>query len=613
MTKVRYPFLATLVLLAIAFVAFRWSEMLQRSVLAFGAAPVTVLAPAPQPSLPPVTPQVVVVIVSGLSYQQTRLLSMPIWQNLADVGASLALTVQPPASWPSVWNTLLSGVGPERNGAGLLDPELGGVRPIALDNLLAAARDAGLRTAVAAHASRGELFAVHSPDDLYLTDRTDAAGDADVVVAALGFIAARQHNLIVVHLGQPADAARAAGTAAPAFTNALRQVDSYVRQITHQMNLEDAVLVLTSDGALQSDGRAAGTDNEPPDLPLVMVGQGVVVGAYSPARLQDVAPTLASWLGTRLPAASEGRPLWEMLAPDTNTAARHLALATQQATLADAYVTSITTTSGDETVALSGARAIQEDLARANAMFRSGNTAGAAEMARLVVIEATDVMREARAARQEAERAPRLMPLVVGVVLPWLLFWLRRPPRPGASILGALLAAATFYGLYRLEGNTLAFADALSPYSQIGLPLIRNVAIGLLVGSMPLALGLLSEPEPLEQPTTRAPGGRQSVSRARWLGAAGAGLDYALVTSYLMLLPALVVYWLHGAWITWYLPEPHLVVLYGFALHHLALAALVGPVMAWWLGLVVWAADRLRARTRRRRAEAWDPIAYLRR
>jgi hypothetical protein len=304
--------------------------------------------------------------------------------------------------------------------------------------------------------------------------------------------------------------------------------------------------------------------------------------------------------------------LWEILAPDTNTAARHLALATQQATLADAYVTSITT-GGDATVALSGVRAIQEDLTRANAMFRSGNAAGAAEMARLVVIESADVMREARAARQQAERTPRLMPLVVGVLLPWLLFWLRRPPRPGACILGAVLAAATFYGLYRLEGNTLAFADAMRPTGQIGFPLARNVAIGLLIGSLPLGLGLLSEPEAAEQPTTRAASRRQSASRARWLSAVGAGLDYALYTSYLILLPALVVYWLHGAWITWYLPEPQLVVLHSFALHHLALAALIGPAMAWWLGLVVWVAERLRARTRRRQTEAWDPIAYLRR
>lgn len=613
MTKIRYPFLATLVLAVIAFVAFRWSAMLQLSVLAFGASPTAVPTTTAGPTLPPLTPQVVVVIVSGLSYQQTRLLSMPIWQNLADVGASLALTVQPPASWPSVWATLLSGAGPEHNGAGLLDPELVGVRPIATDNLLAAAREAGLRTAIAAHASRGGLFVVHTPDDLYLTDQTDAAGDAEVVAAALGFIAARRHNLIVVHLAQPADVGRAAGTASPAFRNALRQVDSYVRQLTHQMDLENSVLVLTSDGALLSDGQPAGAENAPPDLPLVMVGQRVVVGAYSPARLQDVAPTLASWLGTRLPAASEGRPLWELLAPDADAAARHMTLATQQANLADATLTSIATVGGGETDALAAVRAVREDLARANAMFRSGNAAGAAEMARLVVIESAAVTHEARAARQQTERTPRLVPLVAGVVLPWLLFWLRRPPRPGACILGALLAVGAFYGLYRLEGNSFAFADTVRPLGQIGWPLVRNVAIGLLVGSLPLGLGLLAEPYPDDKPEAVPLSRRKAATRSRWLTAVAVGHDYALYTAYLVLLPALVAYWQHGAWITWYLPEPQILMLHSVALHHLALAALIAPGMAWWLGLVVWAAERLRARTRRRQAEAWDPIAYLRR
>lgn len=622
MRKYRFPFLATLLLLAIAFGAFRWAAVLQRSVLAFGSSPPAAV-PVTGQRLPALTPQVVVVIVSGLSYQQTQELSMPIWQNLADVGASTALTVQSPAGWASVWNTLLTGAGPERNGAAPLDPALVGARPIAGDNLLAAAREAGLRTAIAAAGSRGALFSVHGPDDLYLTGEPGATGDADVVAAALGFIAARQHNLILVHLDQPADVGRTDGTGSLEFRSALRQVDSYVRQITHQMDLENSVLVLTSDGALLNDGRPAGGETEPPDLPLVMIGQRVVPGAYSPVRLPDVAPTLATWLGTRLPAAAEGRPLFELQEPDAHAALRYLALATQQAALADTYAMAISGVAGvvdaptapapELETAAAGMLSIRQDLARASAMFRAGNLGGATELARLVIIQSVAQLKEARAARLEAERAPRLLPLAAGVAFPWLLFWLRRPPRPGACILGALLATATFYGLYRLENNSLTFTDTLRPYAQIGLPLARNAAVGLLVGSLPLALGLLSDQQSDEKHAGLPLGERQPTAAARWLSALGAGYDYVLYTGYLVLLPVLFAYWQHGAWITWYLPDPTVIMVHGFALHQLALATLMGPAVAWLLGAAVWAADRLRARARKHRAGAWDPIAYLRR
>jgi hypothetical protein len=623
MKRFRSLFLATLILLAISFGAFRWSAVLQMSLLAFGSSPPA--APASGQPLPVLTPQVVVVIVSGLSYQQTRLQSMPIWQNLADVGASVPLTVQPPAGWASVWNTLLSGAGPERNGAALLDPALVGVRPIAADNLLATARNAGMRTAVAAASSRAGLFTMHAPDDLYLAVEPGATGDGQVVAAALAFIAARQHNLILVHLDQPAEVGRSDGTGSLVFRSALRQVDSYVRQITHQMDLENSLLVLTSDGALLSDGRPAGGENPPPDLPLVMVGQRVVAGTYSPVRLPDVAPTLATWLGTRLPAASEGRPLFELLEPDTHAAARYMALAAQQAALADTYTSAVSASVAvaDTSVAppqeqgiaagAPGMRIIQEDLARARMLFRTGNPGGAIELARLVIIESAAQMKEARTARQQAERTPRLLPLALGVAVPWLLFWLRRPPRPGACILGALLATATFYGLYRLENNTLTFTDTLNPHAQIGLPLARNTVIGLLLGSLPLGLVLLSDSRSGEQHTGLPLGEKQPHTSARWLSAVGAGYDYALYTAYLVLLPVLLAYWQQGAWITWYFPDTRLLVLQGFGLHVLALAALLGSVVGWLLGAVVWAAEQLRARARKQRARAWDPIAYLRR
>ncbi|MGC8879440.1 MAG: hypothetical protein ACP5R2_09465 [Anaerolineae bacterium] len=586
MRRYRSVFFSSLLLAAITFVAYRWADLLQLSVHAYTPLLASVSV-APGERLPGLTTQVVMVVVSGISYRETVVQDMPIWQSLADVGAAAPVQVRPPAYWPSVWTTLLSGAGNEINRAPLLLPNAGSALDLKIDNVLVAAKEAGLRIAAATSADRAPLFMSVDWDAKYFAQGDAGEIDAQIVEAALGFIAERHYHLVIVHLGLPEAIGQQYGTSGPAYRAALRQVDSYVRQIVRQMDLGESVLLLTSDGALLSDGRPAGGQNNLPTLPLVMAGQGIVTGEYSPVRLDDVGPTLAALLGTRLPVMAEGYPLFDMMQLQGEALAHSwLLLATQRVAWAQAYLQALQQSSSQEL--------LQQDLHTAVSSFRRGNNPGAIAAAQLVSKEATVVTAMARNARVEAERWPRAFLLAIGIIAPLMFFWMRRPARAGLILIAALAAMTVIYALYGLNGQDFSLALLSDVTGYLGMPLTRDVWIGLMVGSLIVLFGFLSVPP------------------SRWQAALTTTCDYTLFVCYVAALPVLAAYWQHGAWITWYLPDPLMLALQTLALHHLVALGVASLPLPWLLGLIVWFRGRRRAQASGRTRE-WDPIAYLRR
>jgi hypothetical protein len=527
------------------------------------------------------------VVVSGVGYRETVVQDMPVWQSLADIGAVAPVRVRPPAYWPSVWATLLSGAGNELNRAPLLLPNADNVLGLRVDNILIAAQEAGLRIAVAVSADRAPLFASLALDAAYAAQGDEGSRDAQTVEAALGLIADPQYHLIIVHLDLPEAIGKQYGTSGPAYRAALRQVDSYVRQIVRQMNLAESVLLLTSDGALLSDGRPAGGQSNLPALPLVMVGQGVVTGEYSPIRLEDIAPTLATLLGTRLPVMSEGHPVFDMMQLEGEMlASSWLLLTTQKVAWAQAYLEALRQHASQEL--------LQHDLQIAISSLRRGNHAGAIAAAQLVSQEVAAVITQAKNTRMEAERWPRAVLLAIGIIAPLVFFWIRRPARFALIFVAALVAVAVLYALYGLNGQDFSFGLLANTTGYLGTPLARDALIGLMVGGLIVLFGFFSIPP------------------ARWQVALTTTGDYALLVCYIVALPALVAYWRHGAWITWYLSDPLMLALQTLALHQLVTLGAASLPLPWLLGLIVWFRERRRVQASGRTRE-WDPIAYLRR
>jgi hypothetical protein len=584
MPKYARIFLSLLILAAAAIGAYRGANVVQQSVSAYRS-PLSMARVPPGEPMPAQTQRVVVVVIGGLGYAATRSLDVPNMEALLEAGASALMTSRPPTYSSPAWTTMVTGVWPELNNAPILKTGASDLSPIALDQLFAAAHDAGLRTAIAGPEEWKQLLPAGIADASFYAPQEDAIADSQVAQAALTFIGDAQYNLILVHFSQVNAAGRASGVDSPAYANAAGQVDNHLRQITRLLGLSESVLIVTSDHGLMGDGRWGGGESDLTQLPFVMIGQHILPGDYSPVRQIDLAPTVATLLGTRLPAAAQGRPLYEMMQLDAETLTRgQLQLAAQKVALGDAYLMHM----GEDGLS----QATHQDLVGAQQALLDGNHAGALQLAKLVAEEATVEMKSAIADRIAGERLWRLGGIGVGLLLSLLFFWGWRGPYSLADIIGGGTAVAIYYGLYRLGGYTFSLS-AVGDSDLFVATLIRYAVIGLVAGGVLVLAWLLYQDE------------------RRWSAALMAGYEYGLFATFLAVLPALVAYWQHGATVRWYLPDLGLTLLHFTALIQVSVVALLSLLLPWFVALVTWGVGRWRAHSEAR-AQAWDPIARLR-
>jgi hypothetical protein len=574
-----------LILAAAAVGAYRLGDALQHSLFTYQS-PLTAVQIAPGSPMPPQTQRLVLVVIGGLSRATMDSVDMPNLETLLEAGASAPLFSRPPTYSLSAWTTLLSGVWPDLNSAPVLDAGKISPRPLVLDHLLATANDAGLKTAIAASEGWRTLLPADTIQASFFAADEEVVADGQVAEAALIFISDPQYQLILVYFNQIDDAGRTEGVDSVAYASAAQQVDRHLRQILRLVDKRTSVLLVTADHGLTEEGRQGGGEPELTELPFAMIGQDVIPGSYSPVNQVDVAPTVAALLGVRLPAASQGRPLYEMVKLDDETLTRgQLQVAAQKVGLGNAYLLAI----GQNGLS----QAIYQDLESAQQEILDGNQAGGLELAKLVADQASAEMADARSARIAGERLPRLGLVAFCLLVALIFFWGRRGPNSAMSLFSAAVGLAAYYVLYRTGGYTLSLSSIGAAYVFLA-DLFRNVAIGLAAGGLLLLLGLL-----------------QSDERS-WSAAITAGYDYGLFLVALAALPALFGYWQHGATVRWNLPELRWVVLHVVALAQVGVVAVLTIPLPWLIALISWGVGRWRTYSESR-VEEWDPIARLRR
>jgi hypothetical protein len=585
MRKYSGIFISLFILSAAAVGASRWADALQYSLFTFQS-PLLATQLVPGDRIPPQTRRVVVVVVSGLSYDAVPSADMPNLEALLEAGASATMISQPPTYPLPAWTTQLTGAWPELNSASILMTKTSSQRPILLDHLIAAVHDAGLRTAIAGHEGLESLLSADTVDASFYTAQEDAIGDAQVAQAALEFVSDPQYNLIMVYFSQVDAVGRAGGVNTDAYNRAAHQVDNHLRQIVRLVDAEQAVLIVTSDHGLTEDGWLGGNEPDLTRLPFVMIGRQIVPGVYSLAQQIDLAPTVAALLGGRLPAVAQGHPLYEMLQLDQESLTLgQLQLAKQKASLGDAYL---------RVMGLTGlSQAIYEDLHSAQQALLDGNQAGALELATLISEEVVAEMGSARAARISSERVPRLAVIAAGLCLALLFFWWRREPHTLMCIITAGVAVGIYYGWYRLAEYTFSLSSVVGTIDGFTSTLVRYAVTGMITGGLLLLLGLLLQDE------------------RRWTAAIATAYDYGLYAVFLAAMPALVSFWKQGATIRWYLPEMGLTLLQFVALVQVAIVALIAIPLPWLIAFVVYGVGRWRTYSEAR-AQTWDPIDHLR-
>ncbi|HKA87532.1 MAG TPA: alkaline phosphatase family protein [Haliangiales bacterium] len=463
------------------------------------------LADAPPVLVPPpgrAARTVVLVVLDGLRADTSR--GLPALEALRARGASaVAHTHFPSISSPN-YVSLLTGVPPRHSGVRTNDY----AGRVAVDNLFARVRAAGLRSAYVSQLSEAvpELF----PD---ADEAVLAPWPGTAVSAARAAIARGVDFLVVVH-NAPDEAGHAHGAASRAYRDAAAQADRDLGEIVAALDLErDAVLVTADHGHTDAGGHG-GVEPEVMAVPLVLAGAGIRPGArIDDAALVDLAPTAAALLGVASPGHALGRTLVEALAvpaPDRLRIADAMrrgivdALATQLAAARARAADATQRQRGLELASLALATlAFVVWAHRRGAVFLDARALCAGVLPGPVVLSAFVVLvggltPSVVAGRPDAIAANAVAAGVLATAVHPLLVlgtFMGRPPRSrlrtaaGAALVGIFAALVCSHGAWALLGGDVLAERFFGP-GDVVLPMLVQLAAAAQAGGVFLALVL---------------------------------------------------------------------------------------------------------------------------
>lgn len=490
-------------LVAVAAAAYLWATGLMDSLYAyrspFAAAPLSAGLPVGSP----LAGRVVVVLVDGLRVDTAADPAvMPELDRLRRSGASATLhSTTPSYSIPS-WTVLMTGAWPELSDGPAMNPLAGQTsRTWTQDNLMAAAHRAGLTTAYAGTDWFPQLLQPGTVDHLApLHEETDAADEASTV-ALLGFLAADQGDLLLLHLNEVDHAGHhAGGPRDQRWDAAATKADARIGRVAAALDPRRDTIVVVSDHGHVDAGGHGGQDAIVLQEPLVVSGAGIRPGSYGDHDQVDVAPTVATLLGTSLPAVNQGHPLVDLLAGVADLTAAETA---QQAQLLQRYAASLGAATPEVAAQSDPISAYQKALA------------------------------DLRSSALTKERLLRGGVAVAAVALLALLLARSRRPRRWFAV-GALVYAVTFHLQYAvLRGRTYSLSSVLSSGDVIAATSVCAAVAFLVASAVTLAGG---------GPRLREDLGSTHLWLAAWVLAG-------------LAIPALWTAVVNGPTVTWTLPE----------------------------------------------------------
>jgi hypothetical protein len=537
--------LSILVLIIIAPGSYLWAMVLLDSLYKYES-PLKGKLPIGQPTQP-LVPQVVMVIVDGLRYDTS--LEMPYLNSLREEGASgVMVGIPSPASQPA-WTTLVSGAGPEINGAPFLDPEhTDQIQPIAVDHLFAEVKRSGFISGLVG----SNWWQKMVPDrflyaQFFVEDDDDA--DGQVVDTALRFLKNFHLHYLLIHLNQVDHVSREYGAASSEYQQAALRVDVHLRDIAQATNVQRNVLIVVSDYGHPEAGERGKYGRVALMAPFVMVGPAVVPGDYGHIAPGDVAPTVAALLGTAVPNAAQRPIRFDMLRMDeVQRAVKQVSQAQQRVALGQAYLSSIGAAPLSDTA--------EGDALVATSSLQVKNYTGAYTLGELAVQEIDWEMEQARARSIQSERAQRRIGALGVVLAPLFLAWWKRSKRLGILILSASLTVAIYHLLFIQEGNVYApnIPRPVEPFLEESL---RRMAVALPTGLVITLLWLWHERE------------RSLLDVAQSVY----GFSFAVI--YFLVIQVAIGYWFNGPTVTWYLPDLTLFFLHFSALVQSSMVAAI--------------------------------------
>jgi len=502
--------LACLLLAAGAFV---WAIGQIDSVYAYRS-PLRSNPPPPgEPVGPPLTRRVVFVLVDALRLDTSLKADvMPYLNVMRRKGAWAVMHSRPPSFSDPAYSLLLTGAWPELSDGPVFNMPYEETPTLTQDNLFQAASQTGLKTAISGCYWFEKLVPQDAVDVSFYTPGEDQVADRQVVDAALPWLKAGEHNLVLIHLDQVDYAGHyEGGPRDPRWDAAARRADDLIAEISSYLDLsEDTLFVASDHGQIDRGGHGG---HEPVVLlePFILVGAGVIPGEYSDVNMVDVAPTLSVLLGANIPASSQGRVLEEMLTlSEIHKNALPFATYDQQKKLVDSYQRAI----GGE---------FEPELPKKAS-------------ARLIVDEFQHVLDVSRIDRLKSERLARSVLTIALALIPLVLLVWKRGKDVTFMFVGSLFYNLLFHFRYAILDRlpySLSWVESQAALIQY-IAVTAAIALGLTWSLVWLAL----------KAWQRSP--RQ---------AAEFGLGLTLTVIYTLILPLLWSFTLNGAVVTWTLPD----------------------------------------------------------
>lgn len=245
----------------------------------------------------PVTKRVVLVVVDGMGDEVSRS-SMSNLGTLREYGADFTLTVpQPSLSYPN-WTTILTGAPQDISGVTTNWYDTKVEAPTLMD----AARLAGKKVAVVGPSDFATLYATAPGPDVVLRDwPKNGYLTKTLIDDALALYAAKQPDLLVIHLPDLDEAGHSYGGASDEYAAVAGKVDEDLQRLVEGIPQEDgAALIITADHGHIDSGGHGGWEPEAIRVPFVMTG-GPAVLTSGVGRLTQVAPTVSLLLGIPVP------------------------------------------------------------------------------------------------------------------------------------------------------------------------------------------------------------------------------------------------------------------------------------------------------------------------
>jgi hypothetical protein len=399
---------------------------------------------SPGPETPPLTDEVVIVVVDGLRNDVAR--TLPTFRRVAEDGSFLtARTSQPSLSLPG-WTLLTTGAPPEISGVTTNWYE----GRVQVDSLFTSADRAGITTSIAGHTAWEQLYRDVVTEG-WFGGKDNAASDEEVGRQAIRIIRRLHPELLLVHLPDVDSTGHVRGVG-PEYRRAAERADAVIARILEEAGT-DATVILTSDHGHIDAGGHGGPEDVVTTTPLVVAGPGTVIGATGEVSQADVAPTVAALLGLSRSTHATGSALEGLL--DVSQSQR-------------------------DQIREAHAQVEQEFFGRAASVLW-GEAHDAASFERV---------QEAKARRSALIRFPLTVLTLVAVSI--LVVFATRRLHGGALFAGAVVFGAVWAGLFFGRGLTLSFSHFNTEAQIQGFLLARTVDSAIAAVAAGLVTGLIA-------------------------------------------------------------------------------------------------------------------------